>query len=1300
LCFAFAGALLSISNARGEGIDWPASRLLPAFSTPATNLDCIDVSGMMPSEIDLFASLEGIVNRAQPRIACVSSVDSEGKFIWLDLHNLPYTLVNGYAAIVKYRASVAGVVVTDPAQPDTLNLATTIAGVSNLLICDPILLSTLTNSPYNLPVAQDLRGRFANKYQVYGYLYTNLWPQCTHRMLMGLYTNLHGELREYAVALKAAVVWLDPGTLNFNDKNTLAPFLNDMTPLKSIYTGWWPSEANGLSWIAQYGVPVLASDYFRNATVFGGVQRAITIPDIPPPPPLTNKVYVSLILSDGDNIQYMQHVMKIDWDKPVRGSIPIGWTASPLAVEMDPAMMNHYWNTATTNDCLISGPSGAGYSHIESWSPANLEGLTRLSAPYLQRSGLRVITVWNRVTTGVARSFATNCPGLFGLTDQSGGTYTSVNLGLRTLGLTVTYSSSTNDIISGLTNAATNWNGASPMFLAAQANVWDLGPADLRNIAAALDPNKYVVVRPDHLFMLYNQQFGKAVAVTKAAAPVSATAARLHGFAIPNEGAASAWFEWGANATFAARTVTTNLSGSSLVHLALPVSGLSPGITYHCRLVVSNSLGVVYGGDRLFTTGGRVKAWGDASLGQTNVPPGLTNVFQVACGANHGLAVKNDGAVAAWGYDSSGQTDVPAGLANAVQTAGGAQHSVALGADGSVAAWGDNSYGQTNLPPGLGGVVEIASGAFHNVALRADGTVVAWGYNNVGQASVPAALSNVVGIAAGRFHSAALKADGTVTAWGNNSFGQTNIPAGLNQVLALGAGDYHTLALRQDFSSLTNLAPAARWVADSLAGADGTAIALWTDDVQSKPATQGTVANRPRLYSNVINGHKAVRFLAGASQRLTVSAADSPISAMGSFTIAVVLKTSTPGNTSGSFYQNTGLLGAEQPNVVPDWALCLNGSQLGLGLGAGGNGCGPDIGVYGGNVPDGQPHIALCVRSGDSAMLYLDGALVAGQSGLCPAARGDYPFQIGAMTASSYFFNGDIAEIQLFDRALNAREICGLNESLSATYGIRGAARAVVAWGGNSNGQVDVPPGVSTLTAAAAGNTFNLGLRPDGSVVGWGNNAAGQTAFVPGLTNVSALAGGLNFAAALGNQIPQASDASVSGYVNHDVLITLPGYDPDGGAVAFRLLALPPAGALYQYAGGSRGPPVDSPDTVVSDPQGRLIFSPAPDQTGFPYAAFDFAADNSLYHSASARLTLNIGLPDSPRLDVPSLEGAANVVVGFGGSPQATYSVWTSTNLVDWAKIGVASEIAPARYQFADTGAANFPRRFYRGTAP
>jgi hypothetical protein len=1296
----FMAAFIIPRVAQADGIIWPTNQLLPTFSTPAAVLDCIDISSASGAEIDLFSSLQGIVNRIRPRIICVSSGDGEGKFTWLNIHNLPYSLINGYSAITKYQTNVTGLVVNDTSQPDTLNLATTIAGVKNELICNPALLATLTNAPYNLPVVDDLRGQFSNKYQVYGYLYTNYWTQCTHRLVAGLETNLDGNLRDYLVAMKVATVWLDPGPGNLSDQSTLGPFVSDMTAANGVYIGWWPSEGNGLGWIGQYGIPVLASDYLRNASVYGGAVRPINVPPIPPPPPLQNKIYVSLILSDGDNIQYMQHAMKINWNNAARGSVPIGWTVSPLAADADPGMLNYYWNTASKNDCLISGPSGAGYAHVENWTAANLMSFAKVSSPYLQRGGLKVITIWDQVTGSAAAAFATNCPTLMGLTDQSGGAYTSVNNGLGVIGLAAAYFSSTNAIISSITNAAQNWSGTAPMFIAAQAVVWNLGPADLRNIANSLDTNKYVMVRPDQLFMLYNRIAGNPLAVTTFATKMTATTAVLQGAVIPNATNAIAWLEWGTNNSYGAKGAVTNVSGVSVVTVGAAISGLTPRTIYHYRVAVSNALGTAFGADKIFTTGGRLKAWGDDGLGEINPPPGQTNVVGISCGAYHGLALKNDGGVLAWGYNGFGQTDLPADLTNVVQVAGGMQHSLALKSDGTVAAWGGNAYGQTNVPAGLDNSIAVAAGGYHSLALKSDGTVAAWGENNFGQTNVPSGLSNVVAIAAGQYHSVALKVDGTINAWGNNSFGQTNVLAGLNNVVAIGAGQYHSLAQKIDGLLYTNLNPTCEWIADNLSGSDGSPVSSWPDDVAGKNATQTKAGNQPALYSNVLNGHKTVRFSGAGRQYLTVVAADSPITGTGSFTLAVVFKTSTAGNVSTNFYQNTGLLGAEQTGVVNDWTLCVNGSQLGAGLGAGGNGCGPDLSLYGGNVTDGNPHVAMYVRSGDTITLYLDGVIVAAQSSLCAAERGNYDFQIGAMTTNLYFFSGDIAEIQLLNRALSDFEITTANEILAETYGIKGAANEVVVWGSNSGSQTNVPLALTNVLTTASGSDFNLAVTGNGTIAAWGDNSLGQLTALPGLTNVTALCAGNAFTLAIGNQTPLASNTTVAGYVNHDLTFALPGRDPDDNPLSFRILSLPAFGALYQYLSGGRGLPISSANTPISDPAGQVVFAPGAGATGTPYVGVEFIAQDSFYNSTPAVATINIGLPAAPQFDSLAWEaGEGGFNLELTGASNATYSLWASSNFFTWINIGTATETSPGLYQFVDT-MTNWLQKFYRASAP
>ena len=277
--------------------------------------------------------------------------------------------------------------------------------------------------------------------------------------------------------------------------------------------------------------------------------------------------------------------------------------------------------------------------------------------------------------------------------------------------------------------------------------------------------------------------------------------AQLNGMATPNGLPALAWFEWGTS-YFSTTTPPVPVgSASSVTRTSVTISNLETNTLYFFRLVVSNALGVVQGGERRFITGGRIIHWGDDYLQNFSIVdvPSLTQSAVAAdSGHDHGLAVVTDGSVLAWGGNTHHQIGLPESFTDAVAVASGWSHSLALRGNGTVAAWGYNNNGETDVPTGLSGVVEIDAGYLHNLALLENGTVTAWGYNVNGEATVPASLVNVVSIAAGYFHNLALRADGTVAAWGNNSNGQTNVPAALSNVVAVACGTTTSHALLRD----------------------------------------------------------------------------------------------------------------------------------------------------------------------------------------------------------------------------------------------------------------------------------------------------------------------------------------------------------------------------------------------------------------------------------------------------------------------------------------------------------------------
>jgi len=462
----------------------------------------------------LFASLKGIINKKQPRIfSYEGDAFAEGPYTWLQSLGLNWSEpADKWNLITKYRSEVSGLIVYDPAQIHTVNLATLLAKDKKALIASPDLVSRLTASPYNLPVLLDLRGQFSSKLQVYQTIYSKYWPKLDHRLLIGLNPDAHkSALREYATALGAAVIWLDPKVAG--ESELLNNFLASM-PAGSNVMGWWHEEQPGVERASSYGIATIVSDYATNLTMHSGMPRKINLKPIPPKPALQNKIYVAFILSDGDNLQYVEHLMRKLWNNPDRGSVPMGWTLSPAMLDAMPGALNYYWQTATANDNLISGPSGYGYTYPNSFPDQNsLNQFVAKTEEYNRRAGFRVVTVWNTIIGGinenVGQSFAEKAPSLLGLTGQNtGGGLTIYKQSLPGMALSCNYCTNEQAMKDHIATASAGWDGNSPRFVIIQAQPWtDVKPTNFKNVATSLNTD-YVVVRPDHIFQLIREANG------------------------------------------------------------------------------------------------------------------------------------------------------------------------------------------------------------------------------------------------------------------------------------------------------------------------------------------------------------------------------------------------------------------------------------------------------------------------------------------------------------------------------------------------------------------------------------------------------------------------------------------------------------------------------------------------------------------------------------------------------------------------------------------------------------------------
>ena len=511
-----------------DDLCWPEDRLLPFFFSPASTIRTLDMkaANLSDEERVMFSTLQGIINRNRPRILLYNH-DEEPKTIWPTAHSLKTTAIPSstpYALVKQFKAEINGLVLYSNAKSvHYSNLAVTIAGLDRLLPVTAEIRDKLVANGMNFPVVEDLTSlTYTTAYRVYKHLYDNYWSRCNHRLLISERPSIP-YVHDIAAACGSACVWLDPRTTN--ERTILDKMLQDMEPGRDFVMGWWPEERSGVGETTKYGLSTVPGDFFENASIYTSVNKPVKISPVPKRPKLENKVYAAVYISDGDNIQYCQHAMAKIFEQSGRGQMALNWTISPALADISPMMLNYYYRKATDNDCFVCGPSGMGYVMPFNGlgggegtyfvdSDTTIIPYIKLTQRYIEKAGLRVITIWDNISYSQRKAFANNCPYLYGLTindyeKQAGRLPYAVQSGWLPIAPQFPCYRGDIDGITGFFNRdIKNFNGTSPMFVTGQADVWNLGPDKLIALKDRLDelsPGNVNIVRADHWFSYYSE---------------------------------------------------------------------------------------------------------------------------------------------------------------------------------------------------------------------------------------------------------------------------------------------------------------------------------------------------------------------------------------------------------------------------------------------------------------------------------------------------------------------------------------------------------------------------------------------------------------------------------------------------------------------------------------------------------------------------------------------------------------------------------------------------------------------------
>jgi hypothetical protein len=409
------------------GPAWLTNHYFPRFATP-DKLYAIDIPNGIPESVAItLVSLQGIVNREKPIVYLVFDRYSE---FWLSeiqkSARIALSRINSTegldVVLSEFRSKVRGLVVYDPSVPDTLNVATTIAGLEDRLIVDPSQVDELRDK-YALSDVLDLRtyvttygwnNQNEGRVKLYEWVYDNLWNRVDRRIIgvanpgppVSRWATTIG-VREYVVALRLVTLYLsatDPTQTRLYER-----FLST-APKPAVVFGWTGFQSDTeedptVSLVSSYGhwVSVLSHpfDPFKpsNLSVLSGVAPPLVKynPRIDPQRVLRTTepgVYVTAYVTDGDNMGGYDYTLGWDqWAAYGDSDVSIGWTVNPVLIDVAPIIWNFYVNNAGSQTTMVSGAGAAGYMDPHDMNPSDLERYLHHAQVYWNETGIRTAQI-------------------------------------------------------------------------------------------------------------------------------------------------------------------------------------------------------------------------------------------------------------------------------------------------------------------------------------------------------------------------------------------------------------------------------------------------------------------------------------------------------------------------------------------------------------------------------------------------------------------------------------------------------------------------------------------------------------------------------------------------------------------------------------------------------------------------------------------------------------------------------------------------------------------------------------------
>lgn len=308
----------------------------------------------------------------------------------------------GLMAIVdNYSDRFTHIYIWNPDEPWTWNLALMLsARNSGMPLTAEMAGKVMARTGWHGEV-DDLSGRFASNSEAYRWAIDHLMPGCHRKVLFSVglrddWRQAPWTLYDYVTASGGFAFWLD-------DRDAVEQqIIRDICEAGdysagAIVMGYAKSGDDLLATVNNYGIGYVVSDYYANASFWcsyanAGFEQRRGIAE----EAQNGKIYVSIVMSDGDNLQFCQNALYNMWTRdPARGEIPVGTTLAAGLQEINPFLLGWYYAHKTPNDELMAGPSGYQFIYGRDYDPDSYDEWLEQNRRWLASAGFQTGCLWH-----------------------------------------------------------------------------------------------------------------------------------------------------------------------------------------------------------------------------------------------------------------------------------------------------------------------------------------------------------------------------------------------------------------------------------------------------------------------------------------------------------------------------------------------------------------------------------------------------------------------------------------------------------------------------------------------------------------------------------------------------------------------------------------------------------------------------------------------------------------------------------------------------------------------------------------